>query len=260
MNMKPKTEIIPDEEVNLYDYWKALVKRKKTFFGIFLVPLVLVIIISLGLPRYYRGESEITNTLIPAPKIVNLIGEIDDTKKVKIFADNAGAIDSVLILPSKSNSNDKINIIIEAKTAGIIPRAFKDIFDYIGNLPEIKETLAVKKEETDLRITKLIEAKKATLLFLSQITDMIKRRQISIIYINPADLIKKDADLSIEIMNLQHEKVTAGTVGLPSITKQPSNALIRQIIIITVILSLFTGIFVCFFLDYLERMKAREKK
>ena len=136
MNIKPKTEIIPDEEVNLYDYWKILVKRKKIFLGIFL-PLVLVTIISLGLPRYYRGESQITNPLMPAPNIINLIGNIDDAKKNKIFANDAGAIKSVSIsLPNKST--DKVNIIITAKAADTIPQAFKNIFDYIGNLPEIK--------------------------------------------------------------------------------------------------------------------------
>ncbi|MDO9566780.1 MAG: hypothetical protein Q7J15_08580 [Candidatus Desulfaltia sp.] len=33
-----------DDEINLYDYWKVLVKRKKILIGIFLVPLVIVTI------------------------------------------------------------------------------------------------------------------------------------------------------------------------------------------------------------------------
>ncbi len=74
-----------DDEINLYDYWKVLVKRKKILIGIFLVPLVIVTIVSLSLPRYYKGESEIINPVIPAPNIVNLVGNIDDTQKVKIY-------------------------------------------------------------------------------------------------------------------------------------------------------------------------------
>jgi hypothetical protein len=118
-----------DDEINLYDYWKVLVKRKKILIGIFLVPLVIVTIISLSLPRYYRGESEISNPVLPAPNIVNLVGNINDTPKVKIFTNNPGAIKSILIsVPTKSN--DKVKIIIDAKTADIIPQAFKDIHDY----------------------------------------------------------------------------------------------------------------------------------
>ena len=270
MNIKPKTEIIPDEEVNLYDYWKILVKRKKIFLGIFLVPLVLVTIISLGLPRYYRGESQITNPLMPAPNIINLIGNIDDAKKNKIFANDAGAIKSVSIsLPNKST--DKVNIIITAKAADTIPQAFKNIFDYIGNLPEIKGQILKIQAETNFKIKNLIEARKANLIFLNYMSDMIKKRTLTTVNFNPSDLVRKDGDLSLEIKNLEQAKSDAmrkkesnvtldvGILGQPAITKQPSNSRIKQIIMIAGLLSLFAGIFVVFFLEYIDRMKAREK-
>ena len=154
-----------DDEINLYDYWKVLVKRKKILTGIFLVPLVIVTIISLIQPRYHRGESEISIPALPAsnipsvitaPNIVNLIGDIDDTKKVKIFTKNSDAIKNASVsLPKKST--DKVNIIIDAKTADIIPQAFKEIFDYISNMPEIKGEIARIQAETDLKTGKLIE-------------------------------------------------------------------------------------------------------
>ena len=54
-------------------------------------------------------------------------------------------------------------------------------------------------------------------------------------------------------------KVNAGILDSPSITMQPSNSQIKQRIIITGLLSLFAGIFVVFFLEYIDRMKAHEK-
>jgi len=299
MNTKLESEIILEDEINLYDYWKVLVKRKKILIGIFLIPLVIVTIVSLSLPRYYRGESEISipaitapnipsaitapniPSAITAPNIVKLIGDIDNTQKVKIFTNNPGAIKSVSAsLPKKST--DKVNIIIEAKTADIIPQAFKDIYSNIYMLPEIKEEIAIIQaetdlkterimEETDLKIKKLIEARKANLIFLNDMSDMIKKRKLPYITFNPADLVRKDVDLSLEIINLQqvkkdmikkkklNVKVTVGILAPPSITKQPTDAQIKQIIIITGLLSLFAGIFFIFFLEYIDRMKAREK-
>ena len=281
MNTKLESEIILEDEINLYDYWKVLVKRKKILIGIFLIPLVIVTIVSLSLPRYYRGESEISIPAITAPNIVKLIGDIDNTQKVKIFTNNPGAIKSVSAsLPKKST--DKVNIIIEAKTADIIPQAFKDIYSNIYMLPEIKEEIAIIQaetdlkterimEETDLKIKKLIEARKANLIFLNDMSDMIKKRKLPYITFNPADLVRKDVDLSLEIINLQqvkkdmikkkklNVKVTVGILAPPSITKQPTDAQIKQIIIITGLLSLFAGIFFIFFLEYIDRMKAREK-
>lgn len=267
MNSKPEHEILPEEEINLYDYWKVLVKRKKVFIGIFLVPLVIVTIIGLSLPRHYRGESEISIPALPAsnspsvitaPNIVRLIGNIDDSQKVKIFTNSPDAIESVIISLPKT-ATDKVNIIVEAKTADAIPQAFKEMSDYISNLPEIKEEDARIKAENDLKLESLIEAKKANLFFLNRITDMIKKGQISVVNINPSDLIENDAYLSLQIKNLQMGKVVLWKLSPPSITRHPSNSRIKQMIMITGLLSLFTGIFVIILLEYIDRMKAREK-
>ena len=336
MNIKPESEIISEEEITLYDYWEVLVKRKRIIIGIVLIPLVIVSIISLSVPRYYRGESEISNLLLPAPNIVKLIGDVDDSKKVKIFTKNSDAIRSVSIALSEK-STDKVNIIIDAKKADIIPQSLKDIIDYINDLPEIKEKIARIKEENDLKVKalkeendlkvknfkeendlkiknfkeendlkikrlkedyffklpKLIEAKKANLIFLNQMTDMIEKRQLASISINPSDLIRKDAELSLEIMRIQETKedmnkksknkwidtkgsalikklddlsleikriqsvkVPVGILDPPSITKNPSDKQIKERIIMTGILSLLTGILAIFFIAYIDRMKS----
>jgi len=247
-----------DDEINLYDYWKVIVKRKKILIGIFLVPLVIVTIVSLSLPRYYRGESEMTNPPIPALNIVKLIGDIDNTQKVKIFTNNPGAIIGVSASLSKK-STDKVIIIIDAKTTDIIPQAFKDIYIYISNLPEIKQGIARINEESDLKIKHLLAAKEENLIFLDQIAERMKRRKISFI-LNPFDFIKKDVDLSSEIIKIQNAKLTAGILAPPSITRQPSNLRIKGIVMFTGILSLLAGIFVVFFLGYIDRMKVRDNK
>jgi len=303
MNSKLENEINSEEEMNLYDYWKVLVKRKKVFISIFLIPLVIVTIITLSLPRNYRGECEIsipatpapnTITVMSAPNIVKLIGDIDENKKVKIFTKKMDAINNVSVSLTKK-STDKVTIIVDAKTADIIPQAFNEIFNYIGNMPEIKKESARIKEEHDLKLKnlteesnllakKLIEAKKANLIFLNQLTAMLEKRQVPFVSVNPADLIMKDALLSLVItklqqakkttmvkegkivnvdeealidkaialtsegMNLQQTVVTFGTLGPVSTTLQPSNTQIRKIIVSTGALSLVAAIFVVFFL------------
>jgi hypothetical protein len=267
VNSRPEHEIIPEGEINLYDYWKVLVKRKNILLGIVLVPIVIATLISLSLPRHYRGESEISIQALPAPNIpvvrtapniVRLIGTIDDRQKLMIFKNNPDAIERLSISLPKTAA-DKVTIIIEAKTADVIPQAFSEILDYVNNLPEIKEENARIEAENKLKLDSLIEAKKANLFFLNQITNMIKKGQLSVVYFNPADLIEKDANLSLQIKNLQMGKAAVGILSPPSITRQPSNSRIKQIILITGLLSLFTGIFVIVLLEYLDSLKARGK-
>jgi hypothetical protein len=270
MNAKSENEINSEEEITLYDYWEVLVKRKKILIGIFLIPLVIAFIISFTIPVYYSGVGVISNLALPAPDIAKLIGNVGDTQKDKIFINNPGAINSVLILP-----NDNLRIIIEAKTADIIPQAFKEILNYISNMPEIKEEIERNKErakrEANSKIKTLMDSKEANLTFMNYLKDMMKKRQLQYITVNPADLVKRDGEISLEIMNLQQTgkdvmkkesnvKVTVGMLGPLSITKNPSDKKIRERIIMTGILSLLTGILIIVFLEYIDRMKRRKNK
>jgi len=262
VNRNPECENIPEDEINLYDYWKVLVKRKKVFIGIFLIPLMIGAAVSLILPRHYRGECEIINPVIPPQTIVSLLGDFDETKKAEVFHNSPAAIKSVLLaIPKKPN--DRVNIIVEGNTADVIQQAFQDLDNYICNLREFKEELARIHYKTDLQIAALVEAKKANLLFLGHINAMMRKGNLPSISINPADLIKKDADLSLEIMNLQRAKAKEeekGSLGPISITTLPSKSTTQQVLIFTGIVSLFIALFVVFFLEYLARMKARERK
>lgn len=47
-------------------------------------------------------------------------------------------------------------------------------------------------EETDFKIKKIKEAREANLIFLNELSDMIKKRKITIVNFNPADLVRKD--------------------------------------------------------------------
>jgi len=292
VNTKLESEINSAEEMNIYDYWKVLVKRKKIFIGIFLIPLVIATIASFSVPRYYVGEAEISYPVSPVPNIssvitaqniVRFVGNIDDIPKGKIFTNNPGTIKRVLLSLSK-NSTDKVSIVIDAKAADAIPQAFEDISRYIRNLPEIKEEIARIKEEensklknlieeSNFKLKNLIEAKKANLAFLKYLTDVIKKEPEAFVSANPSDYIMKDSNLSIDISNLQQilkkskmavvksdVLIANGTLSPLVITVKPSNSQIRKIIISTGALSLIAAIFVVFLLDYIERIKVYENK
>ena len=264
MNIQPESGKSEEEGGNLYDQLKILVKRKRLFAGIFLVPLLVVTTASLIQPRYFRGESRLTDPVIPAGDIVALIGDIDATRKGNIFTNNPDLIKSVSVSLQRTSARykpqDAISITIDAETSAVISQAFQDVYEYISNLTEVKDKIAEIKERTGLKEKTLREAKAANLLFLKQITDkMISNDNISFIGHNPADLIKKDGELSSALMELQRIKATAGLLDRPSIAREPSNSKIRGRIIATGLLSLIAGILIVSFLDYIDRMKERER-
>ncbi len=52
-NDKPTTY---EDEINLYDLWKNIMKRKKLIFWIFIISIISAGIISFMMPKIYRGE------------------------------------------------------------------------------------------------------------------------------------------------------------------------------------------------------------
>jgi hypothetical protein len=261
VNSKPENKFIQEEEINLYYYWKVLVRRKRVFIAIFLVPIAIVAGVSLLQPRYYLGQREIINPVIPPQNIVGLLGNFDDAKKAEVFINTPGAIKSVLLSAPK-NTKDRVSILLESNSADVMPQAFLDLENYIRNVDEIKDATVKMTAEIDYQLEAFLRAKKANLLFLNRITDMMKnQRESSHIYINPADLIEKDADLLLEINRLQREKLTKGSFGPISVTKLPTISQIMIRIICVGILSLLAGIFVVFvLLDYIDRVRTRENK
>ena len=290
MTIKMDNQITAEDEINLYDYWKILVRRRKLFIGIFLVPLIIVIVINLSVPRHYRGESEIvvpvlpasdTSSAIIAKNIVRIIGNLNDSQRVEILSSNRSVVKNVLVSLSPKSAN-RIAVIVEAESSDVIPQAFNHILSYIINMPEIKEEISAINAEadlkaerlladTDLKIRNLVEIRKANLIYLSYLSDMMKQRKMPIIDINPADFVRENADLSLEITNLQREKANlekrkargkmdVGTLTPPSITRQPSNSEIRQKIIRTGLLSFFTSLFLVFLIEYIAKMKRARKE
>ena len=249
-------------------------KRKKIFLSVFLIPLATAFVVGLNWPQYYRAECEITELPMSAPDVVSQVGNIDEAKKVKIFSDRAEATKRVSLSFAKKSA-DKIDIVVEAKTESIAKHALEDLFHHIKTLPEIKGTIekmlaaeALKRErfleEGDIQIKALTDAKKENLIFLEQVKAMIKDKRLSILSYNPADLIRKDADLSLEINRLRQAKrdstikqainVKPGILGPPSITEHPSNTQIRRMVVFSGLVGLFAALVIVFLLEYADKI------
>ncbi|MBA3071945.1 MAG: hypothetical protein FP829_07310, partial [Nitrospirae bacterium] len=56
METQNKGTAVYEDEINLYDYWKVIVKRKTLIIGLFLAAVLASGIISFLMPKIYRGE------------------------------------------------------------------------------------------------------------------------------------------------------------------------------------------------------------
>lgn len=316
MNIQEKEGLNYENEMNLYDYWKVIVKRKKLIIGLFLVSIAVAAIVSLLMPKVYRGEAilRMTVTEVKAAKdvmtakdVIDIIGKPERERKNVIFAKNHDSI-SDLKLAVKETS-DRMKVTIESEKPDLISPAFIELAEYINNIPVLKQY--VQREQEALRQQEQQEAElekqeekreqlqeKKLRVLLAELSGVIDRSKkvkddysqaygydsfkdvdISPITIEQQifgfekeklnieqelQLIKQNqlkrkylrqkrlARPELQILTQQH---LVDLVDKPFISSKPIRPNIKKNIIVVSSISLFSGIILAFFMEYLERIK-----
>jgi len=224
MSQQDKRGLPYEDEINLYDYWKVIVKRKGLIIGLFLVATIASGIISLLMPKIYRGEvvlklpekqsqssititakeitakeitaKEITAKEITAKELVSIIGKIDK-EKIKNFLPTTHHLITDIKLNALKDSADKLKLIIEAKNTNDISTAMTEFVTYLNNIPIIKlfveeerQRLLIQSEE----INKVIESSTELLRTYKKLLN----RGTPLVGFSPIEVEKRASDLKVE--------------------------------------------------------------
>ncbi|MBA3070988.1 MAG: hypothetical protein FP829_02270, partial [Nitrospirae bacterium] len=73
METQNKGTAVYEDEINLYDYWKVIVKRKRLIIGLFVIAILASAVISLLMPKIYRGEVVLKLPAITSKELVSII-------------------------------------------------------------------------------------------------------------------------------------------------------------------------------------------
>ena len=126
-----------DDEINLYDLWKAIAKRKMLIIGLFIVIVALTAIYSFMMPNIYRGEAlllvNLKSDVINPIEIIDSIGIIDRAKGLKMAPKSYPNVAHIKLNAIK-RSNNKITVTIDAKKIDVIPKALSEVVDYLNNM------------------------------------------------------------------------------------------------------------------------------
>jgi hypothetical protein len=188
------------DEINLYDLWKVIAKRKIFIIGLFLVVVISTTIISSLMPKIYRGQA-VLNVLqydaIPAKEIVDMVGNVDSEKRTTILPTTYPSVTDIKLKAMK-DSKDKIVVIIEAKKIDDIPKALSELVDYIYNLDLVKLTVKEEKEKLLKRSAELSDIVQTSSDLLNAYGKLLRAGKLLPMGFNPVDLNKRIADIKLE--------------------------------------------------------------
>lgn len=261
--MKPQNDkpAIYEDEIGLYDFWKNILKKKRLLLGMFIVSIIIAAVISLTMPKIYRGEvtmriviKENEKETITANDLVDIIGKVDREKIMIIFPEKSDMIDSLKInqLPG---STDKFKVSVELKDAIYFQDLIKDFVEYMNGIPIIKKLVEQQSEMLSKRLQEMDNIIGKSQRDAESFQKMIVREKLNPIGFNPVDFNQAVSELKIKKIALQQSIKNLSGVEImakPIVFKKPVKPRPLLYILIAGLTSVVAGIFLISLLTYLE--------
>jgi capsular polysaccharide biosynthesis protein len=271
-----------DDEINLYDLWRVLVKRKGLIIAVFLVAVISAAVISSIMPKIYQGETVLviskeditvskdmpTNNiaklqeLIPASVLISMISPITKEKIRMISPQNSDSIVNVKPVELKG-STDKFNLIVESTNPGEIKDFVKDFVVYLNNHSVIRKSVEECRAHCTRRLVELTKVIDQSEMIKKRYEKMLTDGKLTVLGFSPVSLEKQVADLKIEKFCLEERLKSASGIDFANgmtVSDRPIRPRIKMNIVLAGLASLFIGIFLAFFLEFIKKMKGKSRE
>ena len=261
--------ITQDDEINLYDLWKVIVKRKKIVITIFLISLLGAVIYCLAAPKIYSIETYMklympkdistVKELPTAKDISSIIGKIDVEKKAIIFLKNPDGVTNAKIDEIKG-SNDKFKITIESRDHDNLPTALQEMISFIENMREIKSSYEKIMSELNERIVLVRKADKENDIQIKEIGKRLNNTKVLPVGFDPVAIRQNSVNLKMEKYRIEQEIKNYKMIQPlddPFISKYPVKPNKVLIIALSSIGSIIFGIFTVLIMESFEKVKKK---
>ncbi|MDP3048546.1 MAG: Wzz/FepE/Etk N-terminal domain-containing protein [Thermodesulfovibrionales bacterium] len=257
---------VRDDEINLYDYWKVIVKRKRLIIGLFLVAVLSSAIISLLMPKIYRGDVvlRLPAKELTSKELLSVIGKFDKGK-IKNFLPTTHHLITDIKLTALKDSTDKLQLIIEAKNTNNISVVIAEFVAYLNNFPLINRSVEEERQrllKQSEELSKVIEQSNKLAETYEKLLKAGKYVPMgfNLVGFNPVEIKKKASDYEVERFAIEQALNRPQGVEMienPYILKNPVKPNIKKNIAFSGIISLFAGVFLAFFMEYVEKIRKK---
>ncbi|GAB6182838.1 Wzz/FepE/Etk N-terminal domain-containing protein [Thermodesulfovibrio hydrogeniphilus] len=267
MSEKEKS-VVHEEEIDLYELFKLIVKRKYIIIGLFIFSIVASAILIFLLPKIYRGEvvlkisnkevisKERTTKERTTKELISIIGKLD-AERIRGILPRTHPFVSNLTIKEIKESADKIQIAVESKYPDKISEIIEEFVEYINNNPLIKRYFEESKERLLLQSAQLSKIIKEAEGSIDSLKKMLMTGKLTIVGFNPIELDKKLMELRLEKLGVDQaiKNLKGVEIVETHILKNPVKPKIKLIIVISAVSAIFLGIMTAFAIEYVERIK-----
>jgi capsular polysaccharide biosynthesis protein len=249
------------DEVNLLVYWKIILKRKWMLLSVFFVVTLATAIVSLILPKIYRGDFFIKIFNDDSADVYKTLKVNSHELKKNIFRQTNDLISDVKTTVF-SDSLDraahlyKVYFLVEAKDTSHVSRIANEFIGYINNTPSQKKYIERQKELLESEIKECAAS-------IAYISDVLKSHAEKINSESPCvsraieqkiELEKKRVSAEIALKNL-----TGSEIVMQEVYSTPVSPIVLSNIILSAVIGLLLGVLIVFFAEARDKIKGADR-
>ncbi|HOA47371.1 MAG TPA: Wzz/FepE/Etk N-terminal domain-containing protein [Candidatus Pacearchaeota archaeon] len=232
-----------DDEINLIDYIKVVIKRKWLILGITLTAVLIAGIASMVSPKNYEVSTtlQIGNTTDILESTAQVAEKIKSNAYKNLLEEKLNIENLPEIKTETPQNTNFVSIIIETDN----PEQAKQILDEINSLVLLEHQEIFNKRESQIKEN------------IKEIQDELTLLETKKEYSEGiAELRIKLSDLKATLNVFQPTKV----IKAPIVPKNPSGSNLILNIVIAIVLGLFIGVLVAFIKEWWENAKKELKE
>ena len=256
-------ENISNDEVNLFNYWKVIFKRRYLLCGVFLVITIGTVVVNLLLPKIYRGEFIIKTATKDLAVVFNKINVDVNERAKSILPKTYQSVYNIKLTPLPDSVICKLHLLIDVKDTSDIPKIASELFEYINNFPFYKRLIEEEKERLQKELNELSNAIPYIEDALKNYNMSVKSERLTPEVLNPAELYNGMIDLKKRKVILEQslKNHTGIEIIMQGIYPGHVEPKIKRNIVLSALIGVLSGILLIFVVEFVNKVRTpRENK
>ena len=247
---------IDDDEVNIFNYWKVIIKRRWLLIGVFLISIATTSVVNLLMPKIYRGEYIIKMATADFNDVLERINVDDKEKMREILPKTYLLLYELKVTTIPDPVLYKLNIIIDVKKTSDISLIATELLEYINNFPYYKRSVEQRKKLLQKQLEELSIAIANSDAILKTYNTLLQSAKLVPLGFNPIELY--DGILELKTKKVILEQSLKNHIGMEIITQDifsnPVKPRIKMNIALSALIGLLAGMFLVFFAEFAEKI------